>query len=224
MNLTRIIKPVLISLLLLFSAPAQTLNFFGIDHHGTAVGNLLNLIDSLIENDQEKAEFYYTELEKADSEMAGVLTIRDFKVPCSRCGGTGVLRMTGNPCTVCREGLVFDVNALRFLRHSFSIALDEDPSAKTAWNKAKAAFDERCERLFDSEVMFGTVIRREKTGLLVARQPGGEEVFVTQMDTMFLRKGASINGRVWTDGTYAYTNDAGDRVEVPSYTATLWTD
>ena len=224
MSFTRVITSVLISLLLLFSAPAQTMNFFGIDYHGTAVGNVLNLIDSLIDKDQEKADKYYAELQKVDAELAGMLSMKDFMVPCSRCRGTGILPMTGNPCTVCTDGLVFDANALRFLRNRFSMALDDTPSAEEAWKKAKAAFDERCGRLFESEVISGTVIRREKNGLLIARQSGGEKVFVTQMDTMFLRQGASINGRVWTNGTYTYTNDTGKRVDVPQYTATLWAE
>jgi len=223
MNFTRIIKPAFISLLLLSSASAQTMNFFGIDHHGTAVGNVLNLIDCLTEDNQEQADKYYAELEIVDAELAGMFTMKDFKIPCSRCGGTGVHKITGNPCAVCDEGLVLDANALRFLRHRFSIALDDNPSAKTAWKQAKAVFDERCARLFDYQGLVGTVIHREEAGLLVARSDG-EEVFVTQMKTLFLRKGAPISGRVWAAGTHTYTNAAGEPVEVPQYTATLWAE
>lgn len=217
-------KIILASLLILLCLPVQALDFFGIEYNGNSADNIINMLYSLIQNDVEQAEIAHTQLEATDPNLAKDVVIEDLKIPCFFCKGTGVLD-AGTPCEHCEgTGWVADADALTYLQNKFSTAVDAGQSETSAWKKAKAAFDERRELVLSRQAVFGTILRREKGGLLLSRQLTNEVVYVTDLNLSFSRAGMPINGTVWPNGTYAYTNDVGEQVEVPSYTATLWMD
>ena len=217
-------KTVLISLLIALSASAWALDFFGIEHNGNTTDNIINLIYSLVEGDEGPIDEYYGRLQKTDPSLAAKLKVDDLKIPCSNCEGKGLLK-TDVPCPACEgTGLVTDPQALGYLQHKFCSAIDDGDSDKSAWKKAKAAFDKRRAIVLSSERLFGTIIRKEGTGLLLSLQDRDEIVFVKALDMMFGREGTPINGYVWPDGTHTYQPDDREPVEIKRYTATLWID
>lgn len=215
-------KIILLILLLNLSAPAEEINFFGIRRDETAENNVIRLINGLIDGDQEKINAAYAKIEELDPELAGVLKVEELKIPCSQCNGTGIL-VTGSPCRKCNGSrLMSDANALRFVMDRFLLALDTEPSNAAAWKKAVRSFEKYRDRISTKEVLFGTVIRKEKEGLLLSLSPDENEVYLKNMNATQAYKGSTISGTAWRDGTYTYTNNLGESVEVPCYTASLW--
>ena len=217
-------KAIALILLMYLSAPAEDINFFGLQRQdGTAVDNVINLIDGLIDDNEEKVDVSMARIQELDPELARIMKIDDLKIPCSRCNGTGVM-VTGNPCGKCGgTRLMTDENSLRFFMDRFSIALNnEATNTAEAWQQALKAFEKYRLRLSAKETLFGTVIRKEKNGLLLALKISGKVVYLQNVDLTQTFKGAPVSGTAWPDGTYTYTNQLGEAVEVPSYTASLW--
>jgi len=217
-------KTVLLCLLILLSTSALALDFFGIEYNGNTADNIINLIYSLIENDEEEAGICYAQLQETDPSLAEDLKIEGFKIPCYLCKGKGILAAE-KPCPSCNgTGLVSDTTALTYLQHKFSTAVDAGKSETAAWRKAKTGFDKRRAVVLSKEALSGKIIRKEGDGLLLSRQLSNDVVYVTNLNIMFARKGTPIKGTVWPNGTYTYRNDDGKPVQIKRYTATLWAD
>jgi len=217
-------KIVLLSLLILLSTSVQALDFFGIEYNGNTADNVINLIYSLIQNDEEQVEICYAQLQETNPSLAEDLKIEDLKIPCYLCKGKGTLA-AGKPCPSCNgTGRVSDATALTYLQHKFSTAIDAGKSETAAWKKAKTAFDERRKVVLFKEALSGKIIRKEGDGLLLSLQLSNDVIYVTNLNIMFGRKGTPIKGTVWPNGIYTYRNDDGKPIQIKRYTATLWAD
>ncbi|QHI68956.1 DnaJ-like cysteine-rich domain-containing protein [Tichowtungia aerotolerans] len=218
-------KMILISLLFFSAASAPALNFFGIEYNGSTADNILNLIYGLAQGDEAVVDEYYGQLKKTDPSLAKAVDPDHLKVPCSYCEGKGSLD-GGRPCPVCQgTGIVKDSQSLGYLQYKFCNALDEGKSEKKAWMEAKTAFDERCAVFLNSEMLTGTVIRKEDGGALLSCPDNDETVYLKGIGSEFpSNEGASVSGEVWLAGTHNYKDEDGEMMEVKCYTATLWMD
>ena len=208
-----------IILLCMLSISASALNFFGIEHSGNTTDSIINLIYSLVEDDEPMVKEYIGRLEAT---APGLLTLDDLKIPCSRCDGKGSFG-EGEPCPVCEgAGLVMDKEALVYLQNKFCAAIDAGTPGDEAWKGAKDAFDKKRALVLNKENLYGTVIRREGTGLLMKFR--GETIFLAGVNSPFAGAGKPINGQAWPNGTYSTAGEDGEPMEVKAYTTILWTD
>ncbi|MCF7849437.1 MAG: hypothetical protein K9M45_11360 [Kiritimatiellales bacterium] len=217
-------KIILLSFVAALAASAPALNFFGIQHDGNTTDSIINLIASLAEGDEVGMKEYYGRLQRTAPKLAAGLEIDELKMPCIHCRGTGTIK-EGETCPVCTgTGMAVDLHALGYLQHKFSDAVEAGKSDAAAWKEAKTEFDKRRKLFLTRQTMFGTVIRNEGRGVLLARSGTNETVFVTGYDSVASREGMNISGFVWPAGIYTYEADGGDPVKVKRFVANLWVD
>jgi hypothetical protein len=218
-------KDILIRLLCLLSASASALNFFGIEHTGSTTDNVVNLIYSLAEDNDKAIDEYRGRLEKTEPALAKMLDPDDLKVPCSYCGGKGILDEE-RTCSVCQgTGLVTDAQALGYLYNKFCEALDAGKTEKKALREALEAFNQRRKLLPNREILTGTVLRKENGGALLSTEGDrSETVFLKGIGPEFPDEGAPVSGEVWLSGMYSYKAGGGKTVYTKCFAVTLWMD
>ncbi|HKL20241.1 MAG TPA: hypothetical protein VJ904_00460 [Tichowtungia sp.] len=215
-------KLIVLILLTHLCAAAENINFFGLKTEDTAMNNVIKLIEGLIADDQEEIDAAYARVQELDPELARIMELNELKIPCTRCNGTGIM-VTGKTCGKCGgTRLMTDQNSLRFFMDRFSIALNEDVTVAEAWEQALNAFEQYRLRLTGKVTLFGTVIRKEKDGLLLSLNADKKVVHLKNVDLTQTFKGSPVSGTAWPDGTYSYTNSLGETNTVPSYTASIW--
>jgi len=207
---------------------AEALNFFGIEYAGKTTDNIINLIHSVAEGNEEYIQEYQQRLMKTAPDLASTINIDELKMPCIECKGTGVSKSEASDkeevCPVCGgEGRIVDQYALGYLQHKFMEGIDAGKTDAEAWKEAMAEFRKRRKVYLLRETMFGVVIRSEGKGLLVLRSGNNETIWVAGYSTS-IRKGTPINGYVWPAGTYTYKDEKGKTVKVKRYVANLWLD
>lgn len=215
-------KEALTSLIILLSASVFAENLFGIEFNGTTTDNIINLISSLAQGDEEQALRYSKRLEKTGPHLARKVRPNALKVPCSNCKGKGILD-DNRPCPACNGTRnVVDPYSLLFLQNKFYEAIEAGTSDKTAWQKAKSAFDKRRKMVLTPETLDGTLVRKEGRGALLTRKECGERIYVEGFEIPEPCENIPISGEVWLVGTQACTGDDGKPTRLKRYTATLW--
>jgi len=212
-------KPILLSLLLLFGAHANS--FFGIPILGEPKDQLHAVIYQLMEGDYSKARAYLEQLKKSSPEVGSSLTLGDFTIPCADCSVE-----VESECGGCEGRLkAVDYVALRYLQYKIDEGLAEELALKKVWEQAYEAFIERANQVLSREILQGRVIAIFENEFVVQDTEG--EMFFLQggiVDGYEIGDPLACYGWLLKGVLKSYSKAEGESFSLPVYTMNLWWD
>jgi hypothetical protein len=191
-------------------------DFFGISFSSSPEKDFEALFESLLDGNISAAESYIRHLESIRPELAGKISISDFKIP--------VLASSHPPASTATQTCL-DPDALHYMKDLFFTALEENHSFKSAWKTMQKRVAQRVQLAPSRRAFKGKVLLLEIDGILV-KESETELLFLSTKSLETIQKGDSLEGYCWKLPGLSYSYEiAPEKFKaVDLYTDSLWWD